>query len=240
MTRIVAIHGFLGKPSDWHRLQDEIKKLAPECEFQAVDLQAAQLIKTKSPKDWSKKFNQQQKSKHVERNILVGYSLGGRLALHAAIDKPGLWDKVVLISADPGLEDFVDEQARLKRDENWADKFAKMSWSEVMREWNKQDVFTGSHEPSRHENDYNRDQLIHMIKDWSLVHHDIREEALIDLKPKLIWYAGEKDAKYAHLFQNLRDKGFIEEVHTVQNAGHRLIFDNPTEFAHQLVTDLNL
>jgi len=37
-TRIVAIHGFLGHPTDWDELKAELHTLAPDVDFQTMDL----------------------------------------------------------------------------------------------------------------------------------------------------------------------------------------------------------
>jgi 2-succinyl-6-hydroxy-2,4-cyclohexadiene-1-carboxylate synthase len=144
MTRILALHGFLGRPSDWLPLRKEIVRCCSEVEFQTFDLYSLQSVRQKTPLEWAKKFNQLQKSKHVERNILMGYSLGGRLALQAAADKPGLWDEVILISAHPGLVDDEEKELRTKVDATWAEKFNSEKWHEVMKQWNNQVVFNES------------------------------------------------------------------------------------------------
>ena len=44
--------------------------------------------------------------------VLIGYSLGGRLALHALTQQPQLWDAAVLISPHPGLRSHGERAAR--------------------------------------------------------------------------------------------------------------------------------
>lgn len=241
MTRIVAIHGFLGRPDDWAPLSEALHRFSPEVDFQAVNL-FAEVPSTRQKRidDWAKDFNQSQKSRHVERNILMGYSLGGRLALEAAIEKPGLWDEVVLISAHPGLMGEEERQRRENSDRDWAEKFIHLPWQEVVRLWNGQPVFIGSREPDRLEAQFDRQALAQTMVNWSLAHQDFKGEGLVNLKPKLHWYAGEKDKKYVDLFQHLRADGFIEDVHTIKGASHRVIFDKPDDLARQLVHNLNL
>jgi len=48
-------------------------------------------------------------------DTLVGYSMGGRIALHALGKRQ--WKKVIIVSAHPGLESA--HQERLKNDECW-------------------------------------------------------------------------------------------------------------------------
>lgn len=238
MTRIVALHGFLGHARDWEPLKASLTKLATDLDFQAVELFSGGEIQGLS--EWAKKFNQEQRGRHVERNILVGYSLGGRLALQAAIDKPGLWDEVVLISSHPGYMSDEERQERLRSDRVWAEKFIQLPWEEVVHLWNDQPVFAGSEEPERLEGEHSRELLSKAIVQWSLANQNFEGEALVNLKPKLHWYAGEKDERFVGLFQHLKVDGFIEDVQVIKNAGHRLIFDNPEELAQQLVHSLKL
>src|SRR5687767_12547154 len=132
MTRIVCLHGFLGRPSDWMPIQRAFSDLIPGVQCEAVDIfSSLRTFKSKSMVDWAKSFNREQKSKHVERNLLIGYSMGGRLALQAAMDKPGLWDEVILVSSHPGLTSEDDKSKRLVSDLEWAEKFSNMPWNEV-------------------------------------------------------------------------------------------------------------
>ncbi len=241
MTRIVALHGFLGQPQDLRALKAAIQVKHPEVDFQTVDLYLSLTATTKkSFQDWAKKFNQIQKSGHVERNILLGYSMGGRLALQAALDKPGLWDEVVLISAHPGLADEESKSYRLQTDTDWAEKFVKLPWHEVVKLWNDQPVFAGSDRPMREDLEKKRKEISQVMVNWSLAKQDFLGESLIGLKPKLHWYAGEKDLKFVQLFQHLKAEGFIEDMHIIKDAGHRVIFDQPQDLANQLVQNLKL
>jgi 2-succinyl-6-hydroxy-2,4-cyclohexadiene-1-carboxylate synthase len=51
------------------------------------------------------------------RFILVGYSMGGRIALHAALALPGRIERLVLIGASPGIADPAQRDARRAADE---------------------------------------------------------------------------------------------------------------------------
>ena len=240
-TRIVAIHGFLGGPQDWSDIKKCLNELVPDVEFQAVDLfSRLPNPREKSATDWAKRFNHLQKNRHVERNILIGYSLGGRLALQAVYDKPGLWDEVALLSAHPGLRAEQDKVARKKSDDTWAEKFLNLPWQDVVKLWNDQPVFVDTEKPVRRDSELSRDSLAAALVNWSLADHDFAPDQLVPLKPKLHWFAGENDHKYLSLFQDLKNAGFIEDVNVVKRAGHRLIFDNPAEVARLLVQKLDL
>ncbi len=106
--------------------------------------------------------------------------------------------------------------------------------------WNGQSVFQGSDEPPRKESDFNRESLAAALVNWSLAEQDFVVDRILPLKPKLHWFAGEKDGKFVDLFNNLKVEGFIEDISVVKGAGHRVIFDNPQELARLLVQRLKL
>jgi pimeloyl-ACP methyl ester carboxylesterase len=52
----------------------------------------------------------------AKRGIYVGYSMGGRLCLRLALDRPDLVRGLVLVSASPGIVDPVERAARVAAD----------------------------------------------------------------------------------------------------------------------------
>jgi 2-succinyl-6-hydroxy-2,4-cyclohexadiene-1-carboxylate synthase len=52
---------------------------------------------------------------------LLGYSLGARVALHAALREPGRVRRLILIGATGGIEDAAERERRRARDEAMAD-----------------------------------------------------------------------------------------------------------------------
>lgn len=73
---VYALHGFLTQPSLWDFLGLKIH---------ALDIYS---IPGTTQNEWAKHFNATIPTKND--NILIGYSLGGRLALHALLDQPNL------------------------------------------------------------------------------------------------------------------------------------------------------
>lgn len=72
-------------------------------------------------------------------DIVVGYSMGGRLALHAALHSAlaGL----VVIGASAGIEDAGERRRRRKADEELADWIEAHSSDEVVARWERNPVF---------------------------------------------------------------------------------------------------
>jgi 2-succinyl-6-hydroxy-2,4-cyclohexadiene-1-carboxylate synthase len=68
---------------------------------------------------------------------LVGYSMGGRLALHAALRDPGRLGALVLVGASAGIEDEEARAARRARDDTLADWMRGRSIEEIVARWER-------------------------------------------------------------------------------------------------------
>lgn len=74
---------------------------------------------------------------------LVGYSMGGRIALHAALALPQRVNRLVLIGASPGIADQEERAARRAADDELADGIEHSSIEEFARRWAQTPVLAG-------------------------------------------------------------------------------------------------
>ncbi len=74
---------------------------------------------------------------------LAGYSMGGRLALHAALALPERVHRLVLIGASPGIAEPGERNARRKADERLADEIERSTIEDVARRWAATPVLAG-------------------------------------------------------------------------------------------------
>src|SRR6185295_6190451 len=74
-------------------------------------------------------------------SVLVGYSLGGRLALRAAIRSPSSFSAVVLVGATAGIEDGPMRVQRAEADEKLASWMEAMPIEDVVSLWERQPLF---------------------------------------------------------------------------------------------------
>ena len=77
------------------------------------------------------------------RFTLVGYSMGGRIALHAFLGLPDRVDRLVLIGASPGIDDPAEREARRVDDEQLADEIEGSTIEEFARRWAQTPVLAG-------------------------------------------------------------------------------------------------
>jgi 2-succinyl-6-hydroxy-2,4-cyclohexadiene-1-carboxylate synthase len=78
--------------------------------------------------------------------VLAGYSMGGRVALHAALALPGLVERLILVGASPGLADPAERAARRRDDEALADRIEAIGIDAFATEWGGQALFADQDE----------------------------------------------------------------------------------------------
>ena len=157
--------------------------------------------------------------------ILLGYSMGGRLALDRL--QRERYDKAVIISA--GLN--APDPARRQRDEEWARRFERDDWQTLMRDWNAQAVF-GGHVIERHERDYDRAELARQLREWSPA--VLPPPRLEDIETSILWIAGERDAKYVDIATEAVERLPNAELWICPSAGHRVPWEQPERFVARL------
>src|ERR1700733_4824743 len=78
-----------------------------------------------------------------DRFTLVGYSMGGRIALHAALALPERVERLILIAASPGISDPAERAERLADDERLAGEIEGMDIEAFARRWAQTPVLAG-------------------------------------------------------------------------------------------------
>lgn len=226
-SKVYCLHGFLGLPSDWDFLGTP-----KEASLEKVDI-----FKVLSPStdsnmmDWAESFNDQV-SKAAEKRILLGYSMGGRLALHCLIRNPSLWAGAVIVSANPApLPE--EREPRLAADETWAQCFENEPWESVVSTWENHPVFGGKPIPFvRRENDFRRADLAGAFRAWSLGHQEDLTPRLSNLEVPILWITGEQDSRYHEIAKRVRAQVVntpIEFV-SIPDSGHRVPWEQTEVF----------
>lgn len=226
-VKCVCIHGFLGNPSDWMRLGLE-KRVKLEVSYPNLLADPDSIVPYR---EWAEAFN----SRISQPTILVGYSLGGRLAMHAALHSPHLYQGLVIISSHYGLTDENEKSARLEHDQKWANRFRKENWEQVIKAWNSQPVFQNdTHTFSRNEQDFSRESLARALDIWSLGRQENLKKRVEELSVPAMFVAGEYDKRYVTLTRSLDLSSPHSNIWIATESGHRVPWQQPNKFTKQL------
>lgn len=217
---IWQLHGALGSPADFESLK-------------MGDARAVDLYSQVSPfAEWSADFCKMIRDQD-DAPVLMGYSMGGRLALHALLEVPAMWRSAVIISADYG---HGLDAARIDRDTEWARLAAGLAWEEFLDRWNAQGVFAGTTGTAKREW---RESIPAAFDVWSVGRQENLLPRLSELDLPILWIAGERDEKFVHLGRDavkVLPRGRLE---IVKDAGHRVPWDQPDRFAELVRSLLN-
>lgn len=240
MEVLVFLHGFLGRPSDW---QDVAALAGPHQKIIIPDYMNIEGIgPDQGFENWGAQFNRWLVSELNRQSLdiklcqihLIGYSLGGRLALHAFSAQPNRYQRLSLISTNPGFsaDQTTARQLRHTSDAAWADKFLNEPWHEVLEKWNAQDVFVGSRrEPVRLETEYNKNSLAASLVNWSLANQKNFIEVLAPMETsvltKIVLINGSLDKKYLEISNKIIKSLPAIQGHVIQDSGHRVPYDQP-------------
>ncbi len=241
---IVALHGFLGAPSDFNHLSSLLnEKVIKESNYQLRWISPdyynqGSICPSIEWSLWPRSFENYLKGINLSqgRKVLLGYSQGGRLASEFIRNPENekIFDGVILISSGTGIED-QEKELRVQQDSYWANRFLKDEFKSVVRDWNLQNVFVGSrHEPERTESEYNRKLLAANLKNWSVANHGSFVETLTSSRIPICYISGEHDLKYSGYGQKLKSLNDRIDFVPIPNAGHRCFLDQPHLVAEKI------
>jgi 2-succinyl-6-hydroxy-2,4-cyclohexadiene-1-carboxylate synthase len=155
----------------------------------------------------------------------MGYSMGGRLALHALLEKNHPWQAAVIVSAHPGLADPAAREARRAADAVWATKALAGNWQEFLTEWNAQPVLgtamprdAGAHSAMA----LHRREIARSFVDWSLGAQEPLWDRLCEITIPILWVVGESDAKFLELARRAVAALPQARLAVAPGAGHRV------------------
>jgi 2-succinyl-6-hydroxy-2,4-cyclohexadiene-1-carboxylate synthase len=177
-------------------------------------------------------------------DALVGYSMGGRLALHAALRDPSRLAALVLVGVSAGIEDDTEREDRRVSDESLAEWMERRSIEEVVDRWERQPVFESQPDALR---EWQRPgRLSH---DPRLLAQLLRSAGQGALEPvwgrlgmlrcPVLLTAGEQDRRYASAAGRMAERLPNARVRLVPDAGHAPQLEAPAEFADLLAEFLD-
>ena len=167
------------------------------------------------------------------RATYVGYSMGGRLCLHAALAAPDAVRGLVLISATGGMDDAGERAARRTADEALADRIEAIGVPAFLDEWLAQPLFAGL-------DDAAQGRAERLVNTPAGLASSLRRagtgtqlplwDRLAGVHVPTLVVAGALDAKFVALGERLASVIPGAELAVVDGAGHTVHLERPDEF----------
>lgn len=242
---VIAIHGFLGLARDWNAFGYTGVDLWPSAKALGQTANRAMLHSVGQSVDckddhfeiWAKRFNDRFVVGRVENGVkpwLLGYSLGGRLAMHAVLMRPELFSGAVFVSANPGLKNESEREERRTQDKKWSERFQTEKWNQLIEDWNNQPVLKSpeglAHRAEHQNTDFDREALAAALNIWSLGRQQDLSQRLASLTIPVLYITGNADHKFTEIVSTI--KRAANHAHQViAGSGHRVPWDRPREFS---------
>lgn len=167
---------------------------------------------------------------------LVGYSMGGRLALHAALALALRVDRLVLIGASPGIQRPSERAGRRAADERLANEIEDESVETFARRWAQTPVLAD--QPSRVRAAVDADRRRNTPQGLAAALRGLGTGALpslwdrlreLDIPVELI--VGERDQKFRATAERMATALPAARLHVVAGAGHAVHLEVPAAVA---------
>ena len=136
---LVLLHGFTQTGRSW---QPVLHALAARYRAVAPDLPGHGEFADRRPASFAA-CDAYLRALAGDRFTLGGYSIGGRVALHAALSLGDRVERLVLIGASPGLASEAERAVRAAEDAALADRVEAIGLEAFVREWAARPLFDG-------------------------------------------------------------------------------------------------
>lgn len=231
-ARVVLAHGFTQTARSWAPFEQLLAERVPGVETVPVDLpghgdsradpaldlpgSAAHLVDTGGTA------------------VYVGYSMGGRVALHGALASPDRVRALVLIGATAGIDDDAERAERQAADEQLADRIEQIGVEAFLREWLRNPLFAGLSADAADVGDRLRNTaagLAASLRNTGTGTQEPLWSRLGEIRVPVLVLAGEHDAKFRELGGRLAAAIPEATFVVVPGAGHTVHLEQPVATA---------
>ena len=263
---LLFVHGFLGEAADWDGLR---ALLGPDVAAACFELpghgasppvtgaasgcsaHAAQRLRqpgTSGPEAAASSWFPDA-ARRLERAcarlpappVVVGYSMGGRLALYTAVRRPGVARALVLLGADPGIAEPAARAERGARDEALACELAaagdERAFAAWLRRWYAAPLFGRLHRHPAFETLLRRrlrqrpQTLAAALRGLSVSRQPDLWNALPALPIAALFIAGGEDTKYRAIAARIAALGAPWQAAVCPDAAHAAHVEQPRAVA---------
>lgn len=168
----------------------------------------------------------------IAPSIVIGYSLGGRVALHLALAFPELVERLVLIGATGGIDSEIERSQRQSADETLADHLESVGVETFLDEWLAQPLFASltAQQSMREQRSLNSAAgLASSLRLCGVGTQAPLWDRLNNLTMPVLVLAGSNDEKFSQLGHRLvASIGNNASFMAIAESGHSAHLENPT------------
>ena len=177
----------------------------------------------------------------IGRCYLLGYSMGGRLALYLTLHWMDRFEKVILESASPGLSSAEGRSQRRHRDEILAQQLETSDFYSFLSQWYQQPLFDSlRHHPSFDRLFQNRLQnqpksLATSLRQMGSGSQPSLWELLPSHPVPLLLLVGEWDRKFQEINHQMTQVCPVAQLEIIPDSGHTIHWENPSAYLKSVI-----
>lgn len=237
---LILLHGFMGSSESFDHLLEPLKKF---CNPVTIDLLGHGQTEGS---EMHYRFSSKEQTADIVKLIaeqlkyplfLHGYSMGGRLALQVALQRPDLFQGLVLESTTFGIENEQERQARQALDEQRADSILS-NFQQFIDDWKLLPLFNSRTEDQKAE-DIQRAQnpywMSNSLLGFGTGNMPYLKDHINKLQMPVQLLAGEHDQKFTNVMSAMNNRIDSSSFKIFENANHRVHSDQPESFINTLM-----
>lgn len=175
----------------------------------------------------------------IPKGTLVGYSMGARMALHAALQHPEHIERLVLISGTPGIETEAERLSRITSDNTLADHIETVGVHQFIEEWLSNSLFSGLSREMAQIDERVKNRASGLAASLRFAGTGTQKPLwteLHQLQMPVLIVVGEDDDKFVSIGQRMAAAISHSTFEIIRHAGHTAHLEQVDVFVDTLVT----
>lgn len=236
---LVLLHGFTGSSENWATIRPVLND-----HFTTITLDLLGHGQTDSPDD-PLRYDMECAADDLAVIFakldlppvhLLGYSMGGRLALYTALTHPALIQTLILESASPGLETEAERVARIQSDDQLAEAIEREGLEAFVEYWTNLPLFATQSDALKERLKAQRLQnnplgLANSLRGMGTGAQSSLWYRLNELTCPTLIITGSLDEKFTSIAERMAGQIPIAQIETIHGAGHTVHAEQPEAYS---------
>ncbi|MFD1739171.1 2-succinyl-6-hydroxy-2,4-cyclohexadiene-1-carboxylate synthase [Bacillus salitolerans] len=245
--KLLFLHGFTGSKQNWKGIASNLSE-----HFTVITIDLIGHGETDSPLDSARyemnaaclDLNLFLEKLDINTVQLVGYSMGGRLAIAFALSYPNRVSSLILESSSPGIERIEERNLRILSDEQLAEEIVEKGITEFVNKWENIPLFESQKLlPESIQAAIRAERLTNnpiglagSLKGMGTGKQPSYWDQLQEIKIPSLFICGEWDEKFCTIAEEMSVRVPNSTIQKVFNAGHAIHVEQP-EFFGKIVVE---
>lgn len=249
LPAVVLLHGFTGSVSTWHEtaalLQDRYSVIAVDLTGHGLTAAPAE-VKRYTMEEQTADLHELLEKLAVDQPVMIGYSMGGRIALSYAVRYPFSLSALILESSSPGLRTPEERASRRQADNMLAERIEKEGMEWFTDYWQDIPLFHSQKKMPEERQAKVRRERLHQRKEG--LANSLRGigtgsqppnwERLPQLALPVCLLTGSEDNKFIEIADEMEKLLPNACRATIKDAGHAIHVEKPGQFATMVKNSL--